>query len=307
MAQLLFLLAAVAFAAAAPTSDDGNLWVLSRSPTRLQALYRRGANTGLVVTSEVNGPYNHKTSISNFDGLQLVSVQSTDSAVLWKVMGQSYLLHRNRANVMQEYVVQPAMTQHVEKAMEQGEYRPRLFRYLDTASTEATKLSAFTQLFSRPEMATIFEMSQALGDDGVNGYDNQAALNFHGLALNFAKIQSRGGFGSTAETHKSVGIIQKEACSTVKKGWMGGALFAKDYNEECDKCPLQPYCVGMCGPKCVCWPQVCGNCCLHHGCYMHDMCCVKYTDFRCLMVFPIKCTHYRYDCEKIDKNPFKDY
>lgn len=32
-------------------------------------------------------------------------------------------------------------------------------------------------------------------------------------------------------------------------------------------------CFGMCGMICWCWPWVCGDCCLHKGCFQHDTCC----------------------------------
>jgi len=32
-------------------------------------------------------------------------------------------------------------------------------------------------------------------------------------------------------------------------------------------------CFGMCGPKCACWKFVCGDCCMHPGCKVHDGVC----------------------------------
>ena len=47
-------------------------------------------------------------------------------------------------------------------------------------------------------------------------------------------------------------------------------------NKRCSSLTSDPYnntCTGMCGPSCTCWTWVCGDCCLHSGCYEHDMCC----------------------------------
>ena len=45
-------------------------------------------------------------------------------------------------------------------------------------------------------------------------------------------------------------------------------------------------CLGMCGPKCWCWSLVCDDCCLHQGCYEHDLCCRKKRLSRyCLLPF----------------------
>ncbi len=32
-------------------------------------------------------------------------------------------------------------------------------------------------------------------------------------------------------------------------------------------------CYGMCGPDCSCWSWVCGDCCYHYGCAVHDNWC----------------------------------
>jgi hypothetical protein len=40
----------------------------------------------------------------------------------------------------------------------------------------------------------------------------------------------------------------------------------------------------MCGPECVCWKELCGDCCVHEYCKTHDNCCSKFdywSQFRC--------------------------
>lgn len=34
-------------------------------------------------------------------------------------------------------------------------------------------------------------------------------------------------------------------------------------------------CYGMCGPECMCWQSLCGDCCVHRFCETHDNCCSK--------------------------------
>jgi hypothetical protein len=44
--------------------------------------------------------------------------------------------------------------------------------------------------------------------------------------------------------------------------------------------PCRDDCRGMCGPKCTCWPWVCGDCGYNAGCAFHDdMCFVCYATF----------------------------
>lgn len=40
-------------------------------------------------------------------------------------------------------------------------------------------------------------------------------------------------------------------------------------------------CYGLCGPWCVCWAQVCEDCCWHQGCYKHDKYCDKPKSLEC--------------------------
>ena len=43
-------------------------------------------------------------------------------------------------------------------------------------------------------------------------------------------------------------------------------------------------CLGMCGRRCKCWRWVCGNCCYHYGCFIHDLDCKHcgYVSFKCI-------------------------
>jgi len=44
--------------------------------------------------------------------------------------------------------------------------------------------------------------------------------------------------------------------------------------------PCRDECRGMCGPKCTCWPWVCGDCGYNEGCALHDdMCDACYDTF----------------------------
>ena len=57
---------------------------------------------------------------------------------------------------------------------------------------------------------------------------------------------------------------------------------------ECEKAkrPIGEECFGMCGPHCWCWYWICGDCCIHRGCYEHDQCCRQsYVSMHCL--FPL--------------------
>ena len=71
--------------------------------------------------------------------------------------------------------------------------------------------------------------------------------------------------------------------------------------ESClDKCPpcKSKECLGMCGPGCVCWNWLCGNCCYNKGCYDHDLCCrSKPNSLACILPMSFDCDS-KYICEE---------
>ena len=65
--------------------------------------------------------------------------------------------------------------------------------------------------------------------------------------------------------------------------------------------PLEPECLGMCGPGCSCWKSVCGDCCFQQGCYDHDICCrEKAMSSNCIsplkLLFEFSCASYAEHC-----------
>lgn len=71
----------------------------------------------------------------------------------------------------------------------------------------------------------------------------------------------------------------------------------KDMRHDADHKPSSTKrsdnCFGMCGMYCWCWSWVCGDCCLHKGCFQHDSCCQRggYISVYCLCpwVFGFNC------------------
>lgn len=104
-------------------------------------------------------------------------------------------------------------------------------------------LDAMLQL---PEVAQLPALSRALGVRGITGSAFPASL-----ALHKAARQSAEALGITVEkldTAQSTGYCQA-------------------YPNSGDSC------YGMCGSGCSCWSWVCGDCCYHGGCAIHDSWC----------------------------------
>jgi hypothetical protein len=105
-------------------------------------------------------------------------------------------------------------------------------------------LDAMLQL---PEVAQLPALSRALGVRGITGSQFPASL-----ALHKAAKQSAQALG-----------IEVEKLDTAQS--LEG--YCTSYPNSGDSC------YGMCGSGCSCWSWVCGDCCYHYGCAVHDSWC----------------------------------
>jgi hypothetical protein len=286
---LLLLLTAVTCAAAAPKEDQG-LQIISRSPQKLHATYHTSAEEGIEVLCNI-GTSQAYLLITTFDGVQLFSARSsiTGSDTLWSVLGYTILLHSDgNPSETKEYTVPNVITGHVEKVMKRNHVTSKLLRTLNAESTNETKVSAFTELFARPESVTIIDLAHSLGAAGIRGNENPAALYFYGIARNLAMLQghletANANMGQDGET----GYLAPRRVG--KRSWTGGRS-----SSGCSRNPIGSECLGLCGRGCSCWASVCGDCCYHQKCYEHDICCGRngYFHYTCLTF-----SFSRYDCD----------
>jgi hypothetical protein len=121
----------------------------------------------------------------------------------------------------------------------------------DAVSTDGFQwdgdMNALDEMMQRPEVAALPYLSRALGADGYTGMDFPASLALHKVAR-----QSAEGLGIQVQP------IEVNAGT----------------NGYCDAYPNQgDACYGMCGSGCSCWSWVCGDCCYHYGCAVHDSWC----------------------------------
>ncbi len=100
------------------------------------------------------------------------------------------------------------------------------------------------------------EISRELARKGYTGVRYPSSMLIHRLAM------------AAAHMHKSA-----------KSGsWCDNAKLdqaKKDTKGSNPACGLQPGCDGMCGNDCCCWSWVCGDCCVHQGCQIHDNACAS--------------------------------
>jgi hypothetical protein len=110
------------------------------------------------------------------------------------------------------------------------------------------ELQAAVEFTGTAEYRALPFLSRALGANGITGKTHPASLYLHGLALSSAKRH-----GTRVPPLDDV------------------APSANCQDRTGDPCGDR--CLGMCGPECTCWSWVCGDCCGHIGCLVHDLTC----------------------------------
>lgn len=302
----LLLLTLVALATAVPSYDENSgLAILSSSPEKLHAIYRTNDDEGIEIMSEIND--RHKfVSIMTLDGTSLISAESskTGSNILTKFLDSTFLQHNRKldgaeASIM-EYSIPSEFDKFVNEELKHG-YSPGKIHLLLSKledNVNQKKFEAMSKLLARSEVSTIIDTSRALGASGIKGYENAAALQFYGIALNLARAQSHPEFESTDEHTRR--ITKRATCRRVTKHWsFWHGTVRTSHRDHCNRCYANnDHCTGMCGKKCDCWKWVCGDCCYHQGCYEHDRCCGKHGMFHgtCLDVFNLSCGRHGYRC-----------
>ncbi len=106
--------------------------------------------------------------------------------------------------------------------------------------------SVLDEMLALPEVAGLPNLSRALGEMGVTGNEFPASLALHKIARQSADALSI-----------DVAPLAPAAESS----------FCQAYPNQGNDC------YGMCGPGCSCWSWVCGDCCYHSGCAVHDSWC----------------------------------
>jgi hypothetical protein len=150
-------------------------------------------------------------------------------------------------------------------------------------------LATFAEADSRPELALLPDLSRALGDRGLTGDKLPAALPLHAFAMTLA---------TSSPALRRAAPSKGEGASRERISSAQPSFICTPADVECcsrnpndpgckpeppkpppgpDRCqgrePRGDGCYGMCGPGCTCWPNVCGDCCYHPGCAIHDDWC----------------------------------
>ena len=135
------------------------------------------------------------------------------------------------------------------------------------------------RLVAHPAVRLLEPAARALGEDlGVTGANNPASLLFYHAAAKLTEawlMSHRTTVASYLDYFKGLTTAQKYPYCNL---------------HTCPPCQ-DDMCVGMCGRLCTCWRWLCGDCCMHMGCLLHDLCCIKHglVSFKCIFPFRFSC------------------
>ena len=273
--------------------ENGKLNMITITQEVIEGEYHSLAG-GIHFRSEVQTEY-HFLSITTADGERLViAKQPHDSNMLMTVSGTDFLVMKNPSNSglskYTDYIVPNIYHKRVEKALKRDRLSSKLLQQLVSTEVNESRHDAVANLAMRSEIELITGAAVALGNTGVTGSQVPAAMPFYVLTLRLTKYRERllNGIDFEIGYDDSRDLLyegrQKRSCHQCTDGY----------------CPYRGYgsnCFGMCGSGCSCWSWVCGDCCVHQGCYDHDGCCQTYGfwSWSCLVPWGFSCSG-GYDC-----------
>ena len=285
------------------SSQDGEdelisskLRTISISRERIEVEYYT-LTGGIHVLSKVSSSDAVQVLVTTASEELLFAVDRTSSSGLVSIVGNEFLLlnetANNGKNRLTEYLVPPNYSQKVKSALKHNRL-PKVLRYLNTESVNTTANGAVEELLSRPEVLLIKDAAFALGNTGVIGADNPAAMAFYTTALRFTKALAEEENVASGEL-EDIGIPERRRS---KRGLFCGWWFrpscperqnCPNSNSRCVNCPTGPQCLGLCGPGCNCWRFICRDCCYNRGCYWHDVhgCSGGRNSLLCLFTAPV--------------------
>ena len=276
-------------------AERGKLNVITITQEEIEGEYHSSMG-GIHFRSVVRGGY-HFLSITTADGEPLmIAKQPRNSTTLMTLSGTDFLVMKRPSDSglskYTDYIVPNMFQKSVKKALKREHFSTKLLQQLDTEAINETRQNAVENLALRPEIELCMSAAQALGDLGVIGSQNPAAMPFYALTLRLVK-------------YRDILLSGADFIMNGDDEYRGVQLQDRQKRSCGSRCPYgncpyrgyQPNCFGMCGIRCWCQYWFCGDCCVHQGCYDHDYCCgtYGYSSWSCITFWNIECSS-RYYC-----------
>jgi hypothetical protein len=216
----------------------------------------------------------HSLSISTLQGERLLtSKQHVRLGEVTPLAGISLLQHHFLVNLdgSEEYVVPRHLHSYFEAILRDVVLFGHLRRHLDEEGVNVTRSVAIGQLLAREEALLMVQAAMALGERGIRGADNPAAMMLYMVALRIKDMLDSGSGEEVSSHHLAKRTVEHNIDVAY------GQEYCSNTADTCptSQCPQGEECTGLCGISCSCWEWVCGNCCLNKMCLDHDTYCMK--------------------------------
>ncbi len=192
--------------------------------------------------------------------------------------------------------IKPLMAKAAEAARAGSVDAAEQGRIISRAVTQHGDLTLFDQLTASDTGLALVSLSAALGKNGLNGQAFPPLAFLHTTAMRIGT--ARGIPPPEREDHEAHRFMLMDSCQSLRGD------------------PNNDDCLGMCGPGCTCWTDICGDCCCYDGCRSHDITCRNctwYKPWNCLLCWSFTSFlwgHCGMGCQStpaLEPNPYADY
>ena len=155
-------------------------------------------------------------------------------------------------------------------------------------SSQAALQASAEQLVAHPAMRLLEPAARALSkEQDITGKDEPASMLFFASAMRLSQLYEN--------SHRFSPRVYRHTTPLSNPFFSASMWQDLDCFNTCPPCPSME-CLGLCGKECHCWSFVCGDCCYHRGCYLHDTCCSQHGFFSHQCLFPVGLTCNSYSC-----------
>jgi hypothetical protein len=204
------------------------------TPEKISGTYKRGAKGVAFQSSKIGNVSNF--TISTLSGRELFRMNQDDKYIQSSILG-------DRLKSTYDLKFLESARDERRKGLEAEDFR---------GINVEGDISVAEEYLSTPELAFMPHVSKLIGQElGYTGIAYPSTLPLHVMALS---INKRMNPDTQPTSHRPAEPSLNKA--------------------TCEPYPFQSIgCYGMCGPGCTCWSWVCGDCCFHTGCAVHDDYC----------------------------------
>lgn len=267
------------------------LTLTEASPRRIRGHYSSSDGGGIIFDVDTSDDH-HSLSITTQQGVRVLAYKQhkleEETLLGISLFDHHFLVSYDKRTLgRREYLVPKPFQRYFDPVLKRAEVLRYLRKDLDEEGANETRSTAIGQLLASKEATLVVQAARALGERGVRGSDNPAAMMFYILALHVQNLLGRTGDDREGSMQNSWDSLEVNSLATERKHtarhasyWIGrtqGKDFCSNTNRWCPsgKCSEGDECKGLCGTNCTCWIFVCGNCCLNKMCFDHDAYCTE--------------------------------